>query len=49
MAYVEHSLGSLVLDKDGDVTRAKVAFERVLSDALDPTESLALARRLAGG
>jgi transcriptional regulator with XRE-family HTH domain len=49
MAYVEHSLGSMILDKAGDVARAKVAFERVLSAALDPTESLSLVRRLAGG
>jgi hypothetical protein len=49
MAYVEHSLGALSLDKDGDVARARLTFERVLSDALDPAESLALVRRLAGG
>jgi hypothetical protein len=49
MAYVEHTLGALSLDKAGDVTRAKLTFERLLSDALDPTASLALVRRLAGG
>jgi transcriptional regulator with XRE-family HTH domain len=48
MAYVEHALGALSLDKDGDVTRARLTFERVLSDALDPAESLALIRGLAG-
>jgi transcriptional regulator with XRE-family HTH domain len=48
MAYVEHALGALSLDKDGDVARAKLTFERVLSDALDPVESLELVRRLAG-
>jgi transcriptional regulator with XRE-family HTH domain len=48
MAYVEHSLGALSLDKAGDVVRAKLTFERVLSDALDPAESLALILRLAG-
>jgi transcriptional regulator with XRE-family HTH domain len=48
MAYVEHALGALTLDKDGEVARAKLTFERVLSDALDPAESLALIRRLAG-
>jgi transcriptional regulator with XRE-family HTH domain len=47
MAYVEHSLGALSLDKTADVAQAKVTFERVLSDALDPAESLALIRRLA--
>jgi transcriptional regulator with XRE-family HTH domain len=49
MAYVEHALGALTLDKEGDVARAKLTFERVLSDALDPAESLALVRRLGGG
>ena len=49
MAYVEHTLGALSMDKDGDVARARLTFERLLSDALDPAESLALVRRLAGG
>jgi hypothetical protein len=49
MAYVEHTLGALSLDKAGDVARAKLTFERVLSDALDPAASLALVRRLAEG
>jgi transcriptional regulator with XRE-family HTH domain len=48
MAYVEHTLGALMLDKAGDVARAKLTFERLVSDALDPAESLALIRRLAG-
>jgi transcriptional regulator with XRE-family HTH domain len=48
MAYVEHTLGALSLDKDGDVARARLTFERVLSDALDPADSLALIHRMAG-
>jgi transcriptional regulator with XRE-family HTH domain len=48
MAYVEHTLGALSLDKATDVARARLTFERVLSDALDPAESLALIRRVAG-
>ncbi|WP_212612787.1 helix-turn-helix domain-containing protein [Pseudonocardia hierapolitana] len=48
MAYVEHSLGALSLDKAGDVARARLTFERLSSDALDPAESLVLIRRLAG-
>jgi transcriptional regulator with XRE-family HTH domain len=48
MAHVEHTIGALILDKAEDVARAKVAFECVLSDALDPAESLALIHRLAG-
>jgi hypothetical protein len=47
MAYVEHALGALILDKDGAVARAELSFERLLSDALDPAQSLALVRRLA--
>jgi transcriptional regulator with XRE-family HTH domain len=48
LVYVEHTVGALMLDKEDEVARAKVAFERVLSDALDPAESLALIRGLAG-
>jgi transcriptional regulator with XRE-family HTH domain len=48
MAHVEHTIGALILDKDSDVARARLAFERVLSDALGPAESLALVQRLAG-
>jgi transcriptional regulator with XRE-family HTH domain len=48
MAYVEHTLGALSLDKADDVARARLTFERVLSDAFDPAESTALVRRLAG-
>jgi hypothetical protein len=49
MAHVEHTIGALILDKEAEVVRARVAFERVWSDALDPAESLALIDRLAGG
>ena len=48
IAYVEHSLGNVMLEREADVDRAKLAFERVRSDALDPAASLALVRRLAG-
>jgi transcriptional regulator with XRE-family HTH domain len=48
MAYIEHTVGALMLDKDGEVARARLAFERVQSDALDPAESLELVRRLSG-
>ncbi|MGH3585376.1 MAG: helix-turn-helix domain-containing protein [Pseudonocardia sp.] len=47
-AYVEHALGALTLDKASDVARARLTFERLLSDALDPAESLTFLRRLAG-
>ncbi|WP_345604230.1 helix-turn-helix domain-containing protein [Pseudonocardia adelaidensis] len=49
MAYIEHTVGALMLDKAEEVVRAKLAFEHVLSDSLDPAESLALIRRSAGG
>lgn len=45
MAHVEHAL---TLEKDTDVAQAERTFESVLSDALDPAESLTLVRRLAG-
>ncbi|TWF77734.1 helix-turn-helix protein [Pseudonocardia hierapolitana] len=47
MAHVEHTIGALILHKEAEVARARVAFECVLSDALDPAESLALIQRLA--
>jgi transcriptional regulator with XRE-family HTH domain len=48
MVHVEHALGALTLEKDTDVAQAARTFESVLSDALDPAESLTLVRRLAG-
>ncbi|MGH3613608.1 MAG: helix-turn-helix domain-containing protein [Pseudonocardia sp.] len=47
MAYVEHALGALFLEKDADVSRARLSFDRLRSDALSPAESLALIRRVA--
>ena len=47
IAYVEHTLGALILDKEGDAARARLTFDRVRADALDPAESLAMIRRLA--
>ncbi|WP_051342654.1 helix-turn-helix domain-containing protein [Pseudonocardia spinosispora] len=47
MAYVEHSLGALLLDKDGDAAGARLTFDWVRDVALNPAESLALIRRLA--
>jgi hypothetical protein len=41
IADVEHTLGALFLEKDNDVTRARLAFDRLRADALDPAESLA--------
>jgi hypothetical protein len=47
IAYVEHALGAVTLDKGSDVAQAKRSFEAVLAHALDPDDSLALIRRMA--
>jgi transcriptional regulator with XRE-family HTH domain len=47
IAYVEHALGAVTLDKGSDVAQAKRNFEAVLANALDPVESLSLIRRMA--
>jgi transcriptional regulator with XRE-family HTH domain len=47
IAHVEHALGALTVEKDSDVAQAKRIFESVLSNSLDPAESLALVHRLA--
>lgn len=46
MAYVEHALGATQLEKASDVAAAKLKFDRLRSDALSPTDSVALIRRL---
>jgi transcriptional regulator with XRE-family HTH domain len=48
IAYVEHAFGSVRLEKDADVTRARLAFDRLRSDALCPADSEALIRKVAG-
>jgi len=47
IAYVEHALGALLLDKDGDGARGRLTFDRIQANALDPAKSLTLIRRLA--
>ncbi len=47
LAYVEHSLGSMIVDKKSDVTAARLLFDRLQSAALGPADSLALIRQLA--
>ena len=34
LAYVEHALGALMMDKEADVARARLGFDRLRSDAL---------------
>ena len=40
LAYVEHTLGALLIEKEADVQRATTAFDRLRSDALSPADSL---------
>ncbi|WP_214402298.1 helix-turn-helix domain-containing protein [Pseudonocardia lacus] len=47
MAYVEHTFGSLIIEKDAEVKRARLLFDRLRSDALSPADSIALIRQLA--
>ncbi len=46
LAYVEHTLGALCLEKEEDVARAILFFDRLRSAALGPAESAALIRRV---
>lgn len=48
MAYVEHALGAVMMDKPGDVGLARLRFDRLRVAALDPMVSLDLIRRVAG-
>jgi transcriptional regulator with XRE-family HTH domain len=47
MAYVEHLLGAVHIDKEQDVAGARLAFDRVRSAALSPADSVALVERVA--
>jgi transcriptional regulator with XRE-family HTH domain len=47
LVYVEHAFGPLVLEKEAEVHRARLVFDRLRSEALDPTDSLALIRGVA--
>ncbi len=46
IAYVEHALGAVVLDKEPDVTRASMFFDRLRAEALGHADSAALVRRV---
>jgi transcriptional regulator with XRE-family HTH domain len=48
MAYVEHALGALQLEKAEDVSLARLTFDRLRSLALDTVASQALIERVAG-
>ena len=45
IAYVEHSLGALIMDKGPDVRRASLYFDRLRAEALGLAASAALVRR----
>lgn len=47
MGYVEHPMGAVHVDKEEDVARARLVFDRLRSVALDPAESVALIERVA--
>ncbi|GAA1265591.1 helix-turn-helix transcriptional regulator [Pseudonocardia aurantiaca] len=47
MAYVEHPMGAVHLEKDEDVARARVVFDHLRSAALGPAESVALVEGMA--
>ncbi len=49
IAYVEHALGAVTLDKKPDVDRATVFFDRLRADALGLADSAALVRRVLDG
>ena len=49
MAYVEHALGAVHIEKETDVALARMKFDQLRSLALAPAASSALIERLAGG
>jgi transcriptional regulator with XRE-family HTH domain len=47
MGYVEHPMGSMHIEKEEDVARARVVFDHLSSVALSPAESSALIEQVA--
>ena len=47
VAYAEHPLGAVNTDRELVVSKAKLRFDRLRSDALSPAESAGLIRRVA--
>lgn len=47
LAYVEHTLGALFIEKKPDVQRARLLFDKLRSNALSPTDSVDLIKQLA--
>ena len=44
IAYIEHTLGALTMDKTPDVERATVYFDRLRAEAAGLADSMALVR-----
>lgn len=47
IAYVEHTLGAVQMDRAADVDRARLTFDRLQSLALSPDESVALIEQVS--
>ena len=47
IAYVEHAIGALLIEKEADVALARLKFDRLRSAAHSPSDSLALIRGAA--
>jgi transcriptional regulator with XRE-family HTH domain len=47
IGYVEHPVGSVHIEKEDDVARARLVFDHLRSVALGPAESVALIERVA--
>ena len=46
MAYVEHPMGGVHIEKEEDVARARLVFDHLRSAALSPADSVALVERV---
>jgi hypothetical protein len=47
LAYAEHPLGAVNTDRESVVSKARLRFDRLQSDALSPVDSTALIRQAA--
>ena len=46
MGYIEHPMGSMHIEKEEHVARARVVFDHLSSVALSPAQSAALIERV---
>jgi hypothetical protein len=47
MGYVEHPMGSVHVEKEEDVARARLVFDHLRTVAYSPADSVALIERVA--